>query len=154
MKTISATGKNKGFSLIELMVAVIVVTLGLIFVLKAYGLCGQYIAGAQNRMEGVLVLEKLLGKLREEALTDVEAALKSDSGKEKVDQKEFSWTKKASSSAEGFLANLTSSEDETESDSASVSPSVEEEIIQVQLEVSWQARGKPRQMKMNTLLVR
>jgi len=152
MKTISATGKNKGFSLVELMVAVVVVTLGLIFVLKAYGVCGQYIADAQNRMRAVLVLENLLGKLREKALTDYEEAVKADSGKEKVDQKEFSWTKETSAwqpSSQGLLSNSTASEDESESDSLFLT----EGITQVQFTVRWQAKGEFSRMKMHTLMV-
>ena len=152
---ISATGKNRGFSLIELMVTVVIVSVGLIFVLRAYGYCAQHMANAQNHMRGALIMEDLLRELKGQVLKAEDGAFSSDSGKVTLDDKEFKWTKEVSAwqiPSEGSLSNLAPPESD---DEAAQNQAMEHKAIaQIQFNVTWKARGKTNEMSVRTVMIR
>ena len=147
---ISATGKNKAFSLIELMVTVVIISVGLSFVLRAFSVCASYITKAQNRVQGALILEDLLAELREKELKAED--LKSESGKVKVGGRYFNWMQKVSKwqvPSEGFLSSLAPTEDE----SGGQPESSLDQVSNIQLSVYWSTRGVKRTMEMETLMI-
>jgi len=154
-RMISATGKNRAFSLIELMVTVVIVSVGLIFVLRAYGYCAQHIANAQNHVRGAWIMEDLLRELRGQVLKAEDGAFSSGSGKVTLDDREFKWTKEVSDwhvPSEGSLSNLAPSESE---DETLQNPAMEHKAIaQIQFNVTWKARGKTNEMSVRTVMIR
>lgn len=150
---ISATGRNKGFSLIELMVTVVIVSVSLIFILRAYGFCASRITNAHNRMQGVLILGDLLRDLKEKELTDEDMGNGSENGEIEINGKFFKWTKEISewqAPADGFFGNLAPSEDMPGGESVSSG----EGIAYVQLGVSWKAAGVGKETKLRTIMIR
>jgi len=152
---ISATGKDRGFSLIELMVTVVIVSVGLIFVLRAYGYCAQHIANAQNHMRGALILDGLFQELKGQVLQAEDGTFSPDSGKATLDDKKFKWTKEVSVwqvPSEGSFSALAPSESD---DETTQSQALEHKVIaQIQFNVTWKARGKTEEMSMRTVMIR
>ena len=69
---ILATGKNRGFTLIEIMISIAILSVGLIFVLQGLTQCLNILGISRDNLEASL--------LAEEKMTEVEIAAKQDKG--------------------------------------------------------------------------
>ena len=154
------TGKNKGFSIIELMVTVVIVSITLLFILRAYGTCADYIVSAQNRTQAVFILRELLEGLREDEIAGKDITKSSKSGEVKKGQIVFRWAKKISRwwiPCDGAFSGLVSLGDQEHEQEAQHSDEVvlvpaRKEIACVGFRVDWNSKAKNNDIKLDTLV--
>ena len=67
---ISRIGSKKGFTLIEVLVAVSILAVGLVGVLRAYATSASVMERAQYDMDAVFLLKTAMGQIEEKAMTE------------------------------------------------------------------------------------
>ncbi|MFA5350941.1 MAG: prepilin-type N-terminal cleavage/methylation domain-containing protein [Candidatus Omnitrophota bacterium] len=88
---ISATGKSKGFTLIEIMISISILSVGLIFVLQGLTQCLSILRISQNNLEASLLAEEKMAEVEIAAKQDKTTFSKDASGEEQSGNIEFKW---------------------------------------------------------------
>jgi len=88
---ISATGQNKGFTLIEIMISIAILSLGLILILQGLTQCLNILRISQNNLETSLLAEDKMAEMEIAVNQDTDNFSKDISGESKSGNIEFKW---------------------------------------------------------------
>lgn len=88
---ISATGRNKGFTLIEIMVSIAILSVGLILILQGLTHCLSILRISQDNLETSLLAEDKMAELELAIKQDPGSFLKYTSGTSQSGNIEFKW---------------------------------------------------------------
>ncbi|MDD5505344.1 MAG: prepilin-type N-terminal cleavage/methylation domain-containing protein [Candidatus Omnitrophica bacterium] len=91
---ISATGqkkKSRGFTLIEIMISIAILSLGLIFVLQGLTHCLSILRISQNNLEASLLAEDKMAELEIAIKQEPDKLSKDTSGESRSGNIEFKW---------------------------------------------------------------
>ncbi len=90
---ISATGqrKNKGFTLIEIMISIAILSLGLIFVLQGLTHCLSILNISRNNLEASLLAEDKMAEAEIAVKQDADEFSKDSGGELKSGNIDFNW---------------------------------------------------------------
>ena len=89
---ILVTGKNKGFTLIEIMVSVSILSIGLIVILQGFTSSLNVLRVCQNNLEASLFAEEKMAELEINIKQDKEVFLKGLTGIIQENNLEFQWS--------------------------------------------------------------
>ncbi|MFA6129363.1 MAG: prepilin-type N-terminal cleavage/methylation domain-containing protein [Candidatus Omnitrophota bacterium] len=87
----SETGKNKGFTLIEIMISIAILSLGLILILQGLTQCLNILRISQNNLETSLLAEEKMAEMEIAVKQDKEMFSKDTSGESQSGNIEFNW---------------------------------------------------------------
>ncbi|MDD5408587.1 MAG: prepilin-type N-terminal cleavage/methylation domain-containing protein [Candidatus Omnitrophica bacterium] len=88
---ISETGRNKGFTLIEIMISIAILSLGLILILQGLTQCLNILRISQNNLETSLLAEEKMAEMEIAVKQDKEMFSKDTSGESQSGNIEFNW---------------------------------------------------------------
>ena len=88
---ILATGKSKGFTLIEIMISIAILSLGLILILQGITKCINILRVSQSNLATTLLAEEQMAQMEIALKQDDTGALKDASGESKSGNIEFIW---------------------------------------------------------------
>jgi len=88
---ILATGKNRGFTLIEIMISIAILSVGLILILQGFTRCLNILRISQNNLETSLLAEEKMAEFEIAAKQDKGAFFKDTSGESQSGNIEFKW---------------------------------------------------------------
>jgi len=87
----SGTGRNKGFTLIEILISIAILSLGLILVLQGLTQCLNILRISQNNLETSLLAEEKMAEMEIAVKQDKEMFSKDTSGQSQSGNIEFNW---------------------------------------------------------------
>lgn len=128
--------RKKGFSMVELMVTVIIVTVCLMSVFRVFSICVRALGEASYSIAALSVLDGKMSLLKEESVKNGGVLAASFSESIKVDNKRLVFTQD--------IVEWIVEEDEEEE--------LEVKLCSVKLDVKWQSRGRERRLTLNTFL--
>ena len=88
---ISAIGKNRGFTLIEIMISIAILAVGLIFILQGLTQCLSIMRISQDNLEASLLAEDKMADTEIAIKQDKEKFFKDTSGELQSGNIEFKW---------------------------------------------------------------
>ena len=88
---ILATGRNRGFTLIEIMISIAILSVGLILILQGITHCISILRISQNNLETSLLAEEKMAGLEIAIKQDPGAFSKYTSGESQAGNIEFTW---------------------------------------------------------------
>lgn len=88
---ISATGRNRGFTLIEIMISIAILSLGLILNLQGLTHCLSILRISQNNLETSLLAEEKMAEFEIAAKQETGSFFKQTSGESQSGNIEFKW---------------------------------------------------------------
>lgn len=127
-------GTPRGFSLIEVLVAIVILSTGLVLVVEGMGWTEQAVRVSQNFMTAAQIGEKKIAESEVELLERHHLSMSSDHGDEKFPGRKFVWSKTVDSYEDSTL------EDKTK-------------LNQVEVSVAWKEGGREKNLSFATLLL-
>jgi prepilin-type N-terminal cleavage/methylation domain-containing protein len=88
---ISATGRNKGFTLIEIMISIAILSLGLILILQGLTQCLNILRISRNNLETSLLIEDKMAEMEIAVNQDTDNFSRDISGDSQSGNIEFKW---------------------------------------------------------------
>jgi prepilin-type N-terminal cleavage/methylation domain-containing protein len=88
---ILVTGRSKGFTLIEIMISVAILSFGLILILQGFTHSLNILRISQNNLQATLLAEEEMSQLQIDAKNSKYGLLTDLNGESQVDNIEFSW---------------------------------------------------------------
>ena len=125
---------QQGFTFVELMITMVVVTVGLVFIIQGFIVASNVLDTAQNYLRVIPFLDA--------KMQDIEASARINNGVERhSDEGEFAFL------AKNFNWNLEVVSTKEEGD-----PDLSEDLDEVSLKVSWQERNSAKDLSVVTYL--
>lgn len=121
-------GNNKGFTFIELMVTVIVLTVGLVLIIQGFITAAGALNNMQDNIQAVRFLDLKMQELEASAGKDNGIKRGNSEGKFSSGAKDFNWS-----------LEVIGVEKEKDLD-------LSEDLNEVRLKVSWQEKGLPKDL--------
>jgi prepilin-type N-terminal cleavage/methylation domain-containing protein len=88
---ISATGKSKGFTLIEIMISISILSVGLIFILQGLTQCISILSISRDNLEASLLAEEKMAEVEIAVKQDTATFSKDTSGEARSGNIELKW---------------------------------------------------------------
>ncbi|RKY41499.1 MAG: hypothetical protein DRP85_06060 [Candidatus Makaraimicrobium thalassicum] len=148
MKTPSFLSASKGFSMIEMMIAVVIVSVCMVMALRVFSICATAVSHVYNSTQAVGILQDKIDTLLVEAITEdgVEASVLEEDidlegRKFTFIQEIISWERPMEEASESGEEGEEGSEAEADTG-----------LCEVRLEVRWGSSGRQRSLVMKTLI--